>query len=255
MPMNSVKSIRTIIVDDEKPSRDALANYITEFCPILEISAMCKSVKEAYKAILEHNPQLVFLDIEMPKGNSFDLLRMFKTIDFNVVFVTAFSEYATSAFKVSATDFLLKPVKVSELTEAVKKVQENLKYKSFQNLTALLENIEVPSGPIKKLVIPNQKGFIALDTDDIIMCEANGYCTTFFVSGNKRVSSSYHLKYYEEFLPAKQFLRVHNSYIVNLKHVTGYTHQGEIILSENLRSPLSKTYKQVFLQYCKNRKN
>jgi len=252
--MKLENNITTIVVDDEKPSRDTLANYLTEFCPNLEIVATCKSAKEAYKAILEHCPKLVFLDIEMPKGNGFDLLRMFKTIDFNVVFVTAFSEYAANAFRVSATDFILKPVKVSELTEAVNKVRENLKNKSFQNLAALLENIESPSGLIKKLVIPNQKGFITLDPADIIMCEANGYCTTFFVVGKKRVSSSYHLKYYEEFLPPKQFLRVHNSNIVNLKHVAGYTHQGEIILSENLRSPLSKTFKPGFIQFYKNRK-
>lgn len=251
--MNSANTkIRTIIVDDEKPSRDALANYITGYCPDLEISAKCKSVKEAYKAILEHNAQLVFLDIEMPKGNSFDLLRMFRTIEFNIVFVTAFSEYATKAFRVSATDFLLKPVKINELQEAVKKVRENLQYKSFQNLVALIDNLDSPPGTIKKLVIPNQKGFVAIDPSDIIMCQANGYCTIFFISGNTRLSSSYNLKYYGEVLPEKQFLRVHNSYIINLKHVSGYTHQGEVLLRENLRSPLSKTHKQAFLQYYKN---
>jgi two-component system, LytTR family, response regulator len=251
--MNSVNpGIRTIIVDDEKPSREALFNYITEFCQILEVVAICKSVKEAYKAILDHNPQLVFLDIEMPRGTGFDLLKMVKIIDFNVVFITAFPDYATKAFRVGATDFLLKPVKVSELIEAVKKVQENLKYRSFQNLTALMENIEAPFGPIKKLVIPNLKGFIAVNPSDIIMCQANGYCTIFHIAGKPKVSSSYHLKYYEEFLPSKLFLRVHNSYIINLAHVSGYTNQGEIILTENLRSPLSKHNKPAFLQYYKN---
>jgi two-component system LytT family response regulator len=248
------RTIKTIIVDDEKPSRDVLVNYIREYCQGLEVVSTCKSVKEAYKAILEHNPQLVFLDIEMPKGSSFDLLRMFKTIDFNVVFVTAFSDYATRAFRVSATDFLLKPVKVCELVEAVNKVRESLKYKSFQNLTALLENLEMPSDSIKKLIIPNQKGFIAVNPSDIIMCEADGYCTNFFFTGNSRATSSHHLKYYEEFLPVKQFLRVHNSYIINLLHVSGYTHQGEIILTDDLRSPLSKTYKPAFLNHYKNKK-
>jgi two-component system, LytTR family, response regulator len=247
-------TIKTIIVDDEKPSRDALANYISEYCPELEVITTCKSVNEAHKAILEHNPLLVFLDIEMPRGSGFDLLRMFKTIDFNVVFVTAFSDYATRAFRVSATDFLLKPVKVSELVEAVNKVKQNLKFKSYQNLTVLLENLEAPAESIKKLIIPNLKGFTAVNPSDIILCEANGYCTNFFLTGTTKTSSSYHLKYYEEFLPANQFLRVHNSYIINLEHVTGYTHQGEIILTDNYRCPLSKTHKQAFLQRYKNKK-
>jgi two-component system, LytTR family, response regulator len=251
MPSQAVK---TIIVDDEKPSRDALISYIKTYCPDLQIVSECKSVKEAYEAILNHNPQLVFLDIEMPRGSGFDLLKMFKTIEFNVIFITAFSEYATMAFRVAAIDFLLKPVKVSELVDAVKKVQQNIKYKSYQNFNILLENIETPNQPIKKLIIPNQKGFVAVNLSDIIMCEADGYCTNFFLKSNSKISSSHHLKYYEEFLPAYQFLRVHNSFIINLSHVSGYTHLGEIILTDNLRSPLSKMHKNAFQQYYKNRK-
>jgi two-component system LytT family response regulator len=243
--------IKTIIVDDEKPSCDALANYINEYCPLLEVVTTCKSVNEAHKAILEHNPQLVFLDIEMPKGTGFDLLRMFKTINFNVVFVTAFSDYATRAFRVSATDFLLKPIKVSELIEAVNKVQQNLEHRTFQNLAVLLENLEAPAEPIKKLIIPNLKGFIAINPSDIIMCEADGYCTNFFLVGKSKTSSSYHLKFYEECLPVKNFLRVHNSYIINLQHVTGYTNQGVIQLSGGLTCSLGASRKQAFLKKFK----
>jgi two-component system, LytTR family, response regulator len=190
----------------------------------------------------------------MPRGSGFDLLKMFKKINFNVVFITAFSDYAIKAFRVSATDFLLKPVKISELIEAVRKVQQNLEQRSFQNLAVLLENLEAPSGPIKKLIIPNQKGFIAVNPSDIILCEANGYCTNFYLVGKSKKSSSYHLKYYEEFLPADHFLRVHNSYIINLQHVTSYSSQGEIMLTDDYRCPLSKTHKQVFYQLYKNKK-
>src|ERR1035437_4787774 len=120
------KSIKTIIVDDEKPSREALVNYITEYCPDIEIVSECKSIKTAYKSISELKPQLVFLDIEMPNGSGFDLLKMFETIDFKVIFITAFSDYAIQAFRFSATDYLLKPVKVIELIDAVAKVQQEL---------------------------------------------------------------------------------------------------------------------------------
>lgn len=246
--------IKTIIVDDEKPSSDALANYIVEYCPDLKIVATCKSAKIAYKSIVEHNPDLVFLDIEMPLGSGFDLLRMFETINFSVVFVTAFSNYAINAFRVSATDFLLKPVKISELIEAVKKVQYNLRNRSFQNLTALLENLEVPSGPVKKIIIPNLKGFTAINPSDIILCEADGYCTNFFILGESKKSSSYHLKFYEDLLPSPQFLRVHKSYIINTDHVVGYSNQGEIMLSEGITCGLSDSRKQVFLKIFKHLK-
>jgi two-component system LytT family response regulator len=104
--------IKSVIVDDEQPSREALANYIREYCPDIEIVSECKSAKTAFKCINERRPQLVFLDIEMPRGSGFDLLKMFKTIPFKVIFVTAFSDYAIQAFRFSATDYLMKPVKV-----------------------------------------------------------------------------------------------------------------------------------------------
>ena len=247
-------TIKTIIVDDEKPSSDVLANYIGEYCPLLEVVAKCRSVNTAYKAIMEYNPRLVFLDIEMPRGSGFDLLKMFKIINFNVVFITAFSDYAIKAFRVSATDFLLKPVKISELIEAVSKVQQNLEQRSFQNLAVLMENLEAPSEPIKKLIIPNLKGFAAINPSDIILCEANGYCTNFYLAGNSKTSSSYNLKFYEECLPPKSFLRVHNSYIINLQHVTGYTNQGEILLSEGRSCSLGATKKKAFLKILRQLK-
>jgi len=245
---NQSRQIKTIIVDDENPSCEALANYIEEYCPELKIVSICKSIKSAYKSILDHNPDLLFLDIEMPRGSGFDLLRMFNVINFNVVFVTAFSNYALNAFRVSATDFLLKPVKISELIEAVNKVQQNLRNKSYQNLTALLENLEAPSGQLRKIIIPNLKGFTAINPSDIILCEADGYCTNFFLSGRSKTSSSYHLKFYEELLPSSNFLRIHKSYIINTDHVIGYTNNGEIMLSEGITCALSDSRKHTFLK-------
>ena len=118
--------LKAIVVDDETPSREALSTYIRDFCPIVRIVAECNNARAAYQSILEQRPHLVFLDIEMPNGDGFDLLRMFKTIDYKVIFVTAFSEYALRAFRFSASDYLLKPVKVDELVEAVNKVNQEL---------------------------------------------------------------------------------------------------------------------------------
>lgn len=104
--------LNTIVVDDERPSREALSTYLRDYCRDVQVVSECDSVKSAYKAIVEHKPKLVFLDIEMPNGNGFDLLSLFNPIDFKVIFVTAFSEYAIKAFRFSAADYLLKPVKV-----------------------------------------------------------------------------------------------------------------------------------------------
>jgi two-component system, LytTR family, response regulator len=241
-------NIRTIIVDDEKPSREVLSNYLREFCPNIQIIAECNSAKTAFKAIKEYQPQLVFLDVEMPKGSGFDLLRMFSSIHFKVIFITAFSNYAFQAFRFSAVDFLLKPLKISELKDAVNKVVHELEVKdSYLSVKALLNNLSNISQPNGNLVISNSKGFTILKTSDIIYCEADGYCTRFYLSGKSKVSSSRNLKFYEELLPANKFIRTHHSCIVNLSHVKGYSHQEEILLTDGLKCPLSSGKKHTFI--------
>lgn len=247
--------IKTIIVDDEKPSREALSNYIREYCPGVQIVAECKSAKMAYHAISEYQPQLVFLDIEMPRGSGFDLLKMFDPINFKVIFVTAFSVYAVQAFRFSATDFLLKPVKVSELQEAVNKVREELSVKnSFLNIKALLDNFEGQYSMANNLVIPDTKGFTVVKTSDIIMCEADGYCTQFYLVEKAKITSSRNLKFYAELLPENLFVRTHHSYLVNLQHVKGYSHQEEILLTDGIKCALSAGHKHSFIDLFKKHK-
>jgi two-component system, LytTR family, response regulator len=247
-------NITAVIVDDEKPSREVLANYLREYCPEIQVVAECNSSKTAFKAISELHPQLVFLDVEMPKGNGFDLLRMFSTVNFKVIFITAFSNYAVQAFRFSAVDFLLKPLKISELTEAVHKAQNELLTKdSFLTIKTLLENLSVKSSPNGNLVISNSKGFSVLKTSDIIFCEADGYCTIFYLTGKGKMSSSRNLKYFEELLPNDQFIRTHHSFIVNLQHVTGYSHLGEIYLTDDHSCSLSAAHKNRFMGYFKHK--
>ncbi len=246
------QNIKTIIVDDEKPSREALANYIREFCPNIQIVAECKSAKTAFMAITEHQPQLVFLDIEMPKGSGFDLLKMFSSVHFKIVFITAFSNYAVQAFRFSATDFLLKPVKIHELKEAVNKVMNELDIKdSYITVKALLDNLSVQTAPCGNLVISDSKGFSVIKTSDIIYCEADGYCTNFYLQGKSKLCSSRNLKFYEDLLPVHLFIRTHHSCIVNLSHVKGYSHQEEILLTDGLKCPLSSGKKNAFISMFK----
>ena len=243
--------LKTIVVDDEQPSREALINYIREFCPEIEIVAESNSAKTAYKAIREHKPHLVFRDVEMPKGSGFDLLKMFNPIDFKVIFVTAFSSYAVQAFRFSAVDYLLKPVKVRELKEAIAKVQSDTFHFPYQNLSVLLENMKSPSEAKKNLVISDSKGFTVVRTSDIIMSVADGFCTHIFLTENRKITSSKILKHFEEILPKEQFMRVHHSYIVNIEHVKSYTNQGLILLSEDVTCPLSTSQRPSFMKRLK----
>lgn len=241
--------LNAIVVDDEKPSREALSTYIMDFCPNVKVVSECDNAKSAYQSILEHQPKLVFLDIEMPNGDGFDLLRMFKRIDFKVIFVTAFSEYALRAFRFSATDYLLKPVKVDELVDAVAKVHQelSLQYTNL-NLQILMEGLTRKEPITNDLVIPSTKGFRVVKIPDLIMCEADGYCTHFYLIGKEKITSSKNLKHYEELLSNHQMMRVHHSNLINLNHVKGYCHQGEISLSEEICCPLGNNYKAQFLE-------
>jgi two-component system LytT family response regulator len=240
--------IRSVVVDDEKPSREVLCNYLKEYCPDVEVVATAGSLKTAFRIIKKHQPDLVFLDIELGDGKGFDLLNLFDKLDFRIVFVTAYSEHAVKAFRFSAVDYLLKPVKIDELKEAVEKVR-NFNGTSIrsENLAAFFNNLNNTSKPLPTLVIHHIKGYEVLKISDIIMCRADGYCTNFHLTGNRRIVSSKNLKQYEELLAEHNFTRVHHSFIINLNYVMSYSRQGEIILAENNKASLGDAYKDGFI--------
>jgi two-component system LytT family response regulator len=239
--------IRTIVIDDEKPSREVICNYLEEYCPEVDIVATAGSVTSAFKAIKKHHPDLVFLDIELGDGKGFDLLTMFDKVEFRIVFVTAYSEYAVKAFRFSAVDYLLKPVKIDELREAVTKVLSlGGSYLNSESISALLKNIGNTAVSNPTLVIPHVKGFEVLKISDIIMCKADGYCTNFHLISNRKIVSSRNLKQYEDLLPENNFIRVHHSFLVNLNHVCSFTRHGEIVLTEGIKASLGDAYKDAF---------
>lgn len=243
------KLLKAIVVDDEKPSREALVTYIRDFCSGVEIVDECDSVKSAYQAILQHRPQLVFLDIEMPNGNGFDLLQLFKTPAFKVIFVTAYSDYAIRAFRFAAADYLLKPVKVDELVEAVNKVKQDIENEQTNlNLNILIEDLIHRDNHLHQLVVPDNKGFTVVKYADLIMCEADGYCTHLYLTGKRKICSTRSLKHFEEMFANQQIIKVHRSFLINFSKIAGYTKQGEIRLEENLSCPLGNNYKQQFLE-------
>jgi len=242
-----IQTIQTVVADNDA-SREALIRIIQEHCPVIEILAECNSIKTTWQSVNQLNPRLVFLGVELADGNGFDLLRMFREIPFKLIIISLSRDYAVEAFRFSATDYLIKPVKVAELTEAIDKVQRDMNLvNTIRDALILNPGNGRPQELNNSVVISNTKGFTVVKTDEIIMCKAEGYCTGFYLTGNAMLSSSQNLKYYEALLPAGRFMRVHNSYIINKEHVTGYTFQKEILLSENLKCPLSAGNKKEFL--------
>jgi two-component system LytT family response regulator len=241
--------IRTIIIDDERPAREVIVNYLADYCTDVEVVAQASSVRTGYNAILKNSPDLIFLDVEMADGKGFDILSMFDHINFKIIFVTAYSEYAIKAFRYSAIDYLLKPVRIDELIDAVKKVRNTIDSGiSSEIIASLLKNLK--EGPERQstLIIPHMKGFEVLRVPEIIMCQADGYCTNFFLFGNRKVVSSKNLKHFSGLLEDQDFMRVHHSYLINLDHVKGYTRLGEIFLSDGLKASLGSSYKNEFIR-------
>lgn len=214
--------MNVIIVDDEPKNIKVLQKLIESYCPGLHIIAQASDIREAENAIRNQKPDLLLLDIEMPRGNAFDLLDKIMPVDFEIIFITAFNEYAAKAFKYSALDYLLKPVRIAELQAAIQKAEKKLEYKTINNqLNNLLNNFHKPS--VQKIALPLQDGsIIFMNVTEIAYCEAHGPYTEVYFKNTKKQLTTRPLKEYEELLPAENFFRIHNSYIVNIDSVKKY---------------------------------
>jgi two-component system, LytTR family, response regulator len=242
-------TLKSIIIEDEEYSRECLINYLKEYCEDVQIVGTADTIGKGYEIITTVKPEIVFLDIQLPDGLAFELLNKFHNIDFKVIFTTGHSEFAAKAFRFCAVDFLLKPIRIDELIEAVSKVREELLHKvNIENIRSLLKFANSGQNEFDRLVVHELKGFHVLELKDIIYCQAEGYCTLFQLTGNHQVVSSKLLKYYEDLLDESHFLRVHNSYLLNLKHVKNYHSQGIIELTGSFSVPLGNTYRKRFIE-------
>jgi len=243
--------IKTLLVDDENGSREALAMLLEKHCPIIEIVAKADSMITALTAIQKYEPELVFLDIEMPNGGGFDLLEKIKDIDFDVVFITAYDHYAIKAIKFSAVDYLLKPVDAEDLIQAVKRVEEKRLNKKtlVDKYQVLLSNVK-PETKLKKVAIPDGDGLVFISLTDIIRCDSDGNYTYFILNNGKKIMSSRTLGEYEEMFEGENFFRVHRSHLVNLDHVKKYIkgEGGYVVLSDNSQVEGSRRKKIEFLE-------
>lgn len=241
--------IKAIIIDDEVKARQGLRLVLEKYCPEIEILALCESPEVGLKKITALQPDLVFLDVQMPNMSGFDLLEKVDTINFDVIFVTAYDKYAIKAIKFSALDYLLKPIDVDELTNAVKKVLKKQKYRTVK-YQSLLNNVKANTKKLTRLAIPSDNEIIMQPIKDIIYCEADSSYTTLHLTDNKRITVAKTLKEFDSILPDTDFCRIHHSTLVNINHVIKYIKGdgGYIIVSNNKHLNVSRRKKDYFIQ-------
>lgn len=233
--------MRAVIIDNESDARSYLKNLLEMFCPEVNVIGMADGVKTGILMVTEKQPDFVFLDVEMDDGTGFDLLKHFaNNIFFKVIFSTAYDKYALRAIKLSAIDFLLKPVDPDELIEAVERVREQSnKEDEFLKLQALQTNIATDDG--KRIVLKDQTNIYVVNIEDIMYCAGEGSYTTFYLVTEEQITISKNLKVYEKLLPDQQFFRVHTSYIVNLNKIKRITKglQDIVVMNDNSEIPIS----------------
>ncbi|ODS82346.1 MAG: DNA-binding response regulator [Flavobacterium sp. 40-81] len=251
--MMTLQKIKSVIVEDESAAREVLKNYLSKYCPQIEVVGEAQNIREAVPLLHEIRPQLVFLDVEMPFGNAFDVLEACKELQFETIFVTAFSEYSLKALNQSAAYYLLKPISIEELIVAVNKVQlQLLNQEIFNRNKIIVENFREPNPERQQVILPTLEGFEVAKMEDIVRLRGNGNFTDLYLQDGSKKMVCRFLKHFSEILPFP-FLRVHKSHIINVNFVKSY-HKGTggyVTLFDGSEVEISPTYKEEFLKNFK----
>jgi two-component system, LytTR family, response regulator len=247
--------MRAIIIDDEPDGISILKKMLSLNCKQVKVIATCSNAAEGKLKTEELDPDLIFLDIQMPGKSGLEMLTELDTKNFEVIFVTAHNQYMLQALQFSAADYLLKPVDEDRLIEAIERVEKKRQQKGDnKSIEALLYNVQKTSTPNEmKLCIPTLKGFVILKLEDIIVCEAEKNYTIIHLHGKKPLTVSRPLLEYEKILEGTTFLRIHRTYLINLQHVKEY-HRGEggvVIMSNGAEVEISRRKKEQFLSKIK----
>jgi two-component system LytT family response regulator len=242
--------VKSVIVDDELKSRESLKKMIATFCEGIEVLAICQNVAEGIDAINRFKPDVVFLDIQMQGETGFDLLARVKSIDFEVIFTTAHSEYAIQAIKFSAIDYLLKPIDVTELQQAVEKVKSKQNTNFVERMQQLLQNMKSPNPENYKLALPTAEGLTFIKVNDIMYLKASGNYTEIFMREGQKHLVSRHLKEYDDLLTEQSFFRIHHSTLINVNFIKSYVRGegGYVIMTDSASLDVSRRKKEAFLE-------
>lgn len=244
--------IRAIVIDDEKRSRDTLSGLLAKYCQDeVELVGEADGFHTGLQVIREKQADVVFLDIQMPDGSGFKLLEELDEINFEVVFTTAYDQFAIKAIRYSALDYLLKPIVPAELKNAVSKVQKKKNDGTInKHIRVLLENIREKNPASKRIILSTSEGMHVIDIKDIIRCESDDYYTRFFIRDRKPIMVSKTLKENEELLSEYGFIRPHKSHLVNIAYIKSYLKDdgGYILLQDGTTVPVSRRKKEIILQ-------
>ena len=247
-----MKKHSVVIIDDEKKSREVLQKMLEAFCPDVQILGEADNVTTGVEIVKALQPEILFLDIEMRSGTGFDLLQQIDNSDFEVIFTTAYEEYAIKALRLGAIDYLLKPIDITELKNAIAKaVQKKEKDSGNQNLVDLIRNIK--NDRKHRISLSTLEGVFYVDIDQIIRCEASGAYTTFHLKNKTKVVTSKNLKEYELLLAEHNFFRVHHSHIINIDEVFMYIKSdGVVEMKDGSQVSISGQKKDAFLERMKS---
>jgi len=248
--LKPVKTMKAVIVDDEAAVRNTIANLLKENFPEITVCAAAGSVGEGYAAVTEHQPDILFLDVELPDGLGFHLLKKLSPVRFRTIFITGHQEYALDAIKFSALDYILKPVDEDELKAAITRAREMINHEEEQlKILALIDNMQEKK-VLKRIILKTAEALQLISVSDIIRAEADSNYTRFHLSGGKHIIVSRTLKEYEAMLAETGLIRVHQSHIVNLNFIDKFLKHGGgyIQLKDGTTVPVSPVMKQKVLQ-------
>jgi two-component system LytT family response regulator len=235
--------IKAVIIDDEENARFTLVNYLTTYCPEVTIVGQADSVESGVNAINEYQPDVIFLDIMLSDGSGFNLLNRLDKINFKIVFVTSYSQYAIKALKYSAFDYILKPIDIDELVEVVKRLNSAIGSATDSNtkLDFLEKSMNRAEDKFTKIVLSTNNSLYVVEIADIIHCEAQESYTLFHLANDTRLMVSRTLKEYEELLQEHKFVRIHKSHLVNFNYITRFLNQdgGSVVLKNGTTVPVS----------------
>jgi two-component system LytT family response regulator len=243
-------NIKAILIDDEKNSLEMLEWLLHTYCPEVQIAAMCNSGEAGIIAITEHQPDLVFLDIEMPKMNGFEMLEKIKDVRFALVFTTAYDQFAIRAFRYAALNYLLKPIDPDELKNTIERLKEKNASPTKEQMDLLFQSLIPSHKQVDRIALSTADGLIFVQTKEISYCRADSNYTHVILLNGQDILVARTLKELDEVLAGKDFYRIHNSYLININQIVKFVRGdgGYIIMPDNTEITIARSKKDEFFQ-------
>jgi two-component system LytT family response regulator len=243
--------IRCVLIDDESNSLEMMEWLLKNYCPQVQIMAMCNAAQAGIEAINAHHPDVVFLDIEMPHMNGFDMLEQFEKLNFDVVFTTAYDQFAIKAFKYSALNYLLKPVDPVDLQETIARIEKKKAVPTKEQIDLLMQNVlHKNKQAVERIALTTNDGMVFVNTKEVVYCQAESNYTSVVMTDGKKYMVSKILKDIEEVLSGPDFYRVHHSYFININHIKKFIRGegGYLVMDNDVSISISRARRQGFME-------